>query len=119
MKRDTGLDTLLSMDGYKYVYPNLYWWKIKAYKLEPSKERPHGIRYTLTFHDNKGTRIFGMDNKHIPPNRRKGFHGRTVEYDHTHEDKNDKGTAYTFINAEKLMTEFFERIDKILAELEK
>lgn len=119
MKRDNGLDVLLSMDGYRYVYPNLYWWKIEAYTLEPSKERPHGIRYTLTFHNNNGIRIFGIDNKHVPPNRRKGFHGRVVEYDHTHNNENDKGSAYAFINAEKLMTDFFNRVDEILEALEK
>lgn len=119
MKRDTGLDTLLNMNGYSFIYPNKYWYKIRAYTIEISKERPHGIRYTLTFHDDKGTRIFGIDNKHVPLNRRKGFHGRIVKYDHTHNDENDKGTPYAFIDAETLVKDFFGRVDEILAELEK
>jgi hypothetical protein len=82
-----------------------------------SKERPHGIRYSLSFHDNHNTRIFGMDNAHIPKNKRKGFHGQIVEFDHVHRNKNDKGTAYIFISAEKLMTDFLERVDEIIAEL--
>lgn len=117
MKRDTGLDTLLSLDGLRHVYENAYWFKITAYSVEISENRPHGIRYNLTFHDNRGTRIFAMDNAHIPPNRRKGFHGRIVEYDHTHEDENDKGTAYAFSDAEKLVTDFFIRIDSIIENL--
>ena len=78
MKRDTGLDTLLSMDGYKHVLDNSYWWKIKA----------------------------SMDNAHIPKNRRKGFHGRIVEYDHVHNNENDRGTPYAFVSAEKLIIDF-------------
>ena len=118
MSRDVGLDTLLSMDGYKYVYPNKYWWKIKAYSVEKSEERPHGIRYTFTLHDDKGARIFGMDNKHIPKNRRHGYHGRIVEYDHVHEDENDKGTAYAFVDAATLMTDFLNRVKEIIDDLE-
>jgi len=117
--RNKGLDTLLSLDGLTFVYPNKYWYKIEAYLLdEPSKERPHGIRYNLTLHDNHNTRIFGMDNKHVPPNRRRGFHGQLVEYDHTHNDAYDKGSPYSFVDAETLVKDFFERVDQILAELE-
>lgn len=99
MKRDTGLDTLLDMNDYRFVFPNKYWWKIEAYLVEPSKERPHGIRYTLTFHSAIGARIFGMDNKHVPKNKRKGFHGRIVSYDHVHLNEDDQGTPYVFIDA--------------------
>ena len=118
MKRDTGLDTLLGMDDYRFVYPNKYWWKIEAYLVEPSKERPHGIRYALTVHNARGTRIFGMDNAHVPKNKRKGYHGRIVEYDHVHVDENDKGTAYAFVDAETLMADFFKRVNEIIIELE-
>jgi hypothetical protein len=119
MKRDTGLDTLLDMSDYRFVYPNKYWWKIEAYLVGSSKERPHGIRYTLTFHRPNGTRIFGMDNAHVPKNRRKGYHGRIVEYDHVHVDENDIGTAYAFVDAETLMADFFKRVNEITNELEK
>lgn len=118
MKRDTGLDTLLSMDGVVRVYPNKYWWKIKAHLVDPSEQRPHGISYSFTLHDNKNTRIFGMDNKHVPKNRRKGYHGRIIEFDHVHEDKNDKGTAYAFINAETLMSDFLLKVKEIMDEME-
>lgn len=116
--RDHSLDALLNLDGFKYVYPNLYWYKVSVRLVEPTDEIPHGIRYNLTFHDKHGTRIFGMDNKHIPKNRRRGFHGRIVEYDHVHHDVHDKGTAYAFVDAQTLMQDFFERIDEILRELE-
>jgi len=117
VKRDTGLDNLLDMDGFKHIYECAYWWKITAYRVKASNHIPHGIRYNLTFPDSHGTRIFGIDNTHIPPNRRKGFHGRIVEYDHTHEDQNDKGTAYSFVSAEKLLDDFYTRIEGIIENL--
>ena len=113
MKRDTGLDTLLSMDGYEFIYDNGYRWKITARKVEKTEERPHGIRYNMTFHDDRGVRIFGMDNKHVPKNRRKGYKGRIVVYDHVHMDENDKGTPYAFKSAEKLLTDFLNRVKQI------
>ena len=53
--------------------------------------------------------IFGIDNKHRPKtqgkNKRKGYHGRIIEYEHIHNNENDKATPYTFVNAEKLLTD--------------
>lgn len=118
MRRDTGLDTLLEMNEYKFVYPSKYWWKIEARLIVPDERRPHGIRYTFTLHDPKGTRIFGMDNKHVPKNRRKGYHGQIIEFDHVHKDKDDEGTAYAFTNAATLMTDFLNRVKEIIDEIE-
>lgn len=58
------LDFLLSLNGLEYTYDNGYWYKIEASLTTKTVERPHGIRYNLTFHDNYNKRIFGMDNAH-------------------------------------------------------
>lgn len=117
MKLDSGLATLLSMDGYSHILDSKCWWKIEARLTEASKERPHGIRYNLTFHDNHNQRVFGMDNAHVPKNRRKGYHGRIIEYDHVHNDMKDKGTPYSFTSAEQLISDFFKRVEAIEAEI--
>lgn len=117
MEHDGGLETLLLMDGVEHFLDNGYWWKIEAREVEKSKSRPHGIRYCLTFHDNHNTRIFGMDNTHIPKNKRKGYHGRIVKFDHVHKDEKDKGTPYAFVNAEQLLTDFLKRVEEITEQL--
>ena len=64
VKRDTGLDILLSLDGTECTEENGYWYKIEVSQVPKTKERPHGIRYNLTFHDNYNQRILGFDNAH-------------------------------------------------------
>jgi hypothetical protein len=116
MEDDSGLETLLNMDGFAHVLDNSYWWKIEARTVKKTEARPHGIRYCLTLHDDMNTRIFGMDNTHIPKNKRKGYHGRIIEFDHVHNDEKDKGTPYAFVSAEQLLTDFLKRVEEITAE---
>jgi hypothetical protein len=61
MSRDTGLDTLLDLDGNILDQGDGYWVKIEAKLLEnPTDERPHGISYSLTLHDPFNQRILDM-----------------------------------------------------------
>ena len=59
----------------------------------------------------------GFDNAHLPPNRKKGYKGRIIQYDHTHENHDDKGTAYEFKDAAQLLSDFFDRVNKIMSDL--
>lgn len=115
---DHGLDTLLSMHGTKYTYECGYWFEIVAFQVNVTSSIPHGIRYTLTFHDHHNQRIFGMDNAHAVAPTKKGIcRGRILEWDHVHQSIKDKGTPYEFVNAEQLMQDFFSAIEKIIAEI--
>jgi hypothetical protein len=116
MEYDDGLESLLLMDGMVHYMENGYWWKIEASVTDKTVNRPHGVSYCLTLHDRRNTIIYGMDNAHVPKNRRKGYHGRIVEHDHVHKDENDTGTPYAFINAEQLLTDFLNRVAEITDE---
>ncbi len=116
--QDIGLEVLLDMNGTEYTEENGYWYKIEAWKVERTRERPHGIRYNLTFHDNHNKRIISFDNAHLPPNRKKGYKGRIIQYDHTHENPTDKGTAYVFKDAAQLLSDFFNRVNEIMSEIQ-
>lgn len=113
---DYGLETLLSLNGFEYTYENGYWYRIEVSLIDATTERPHGLRYNLTFHNKYNKRIFGMDNAHGIKSGKK-FQGRLISYDHLHKSTVDKGTPYKFDSPEKLLQDFFKHIDKILKDL--
>lgn len=114
MSRDKALDYLLELDGTVFVENNGYWHKIEAKLTDVTKERPHGISYCLTLHNEKNERIFGIDNAHQVKSRRKSYKARIIEYDHMHVDINDKGTVYVFNSAAQLLIDFYARVNEIL-----
>ena len=115
-----GLDILLSLDGTEYTEDNGYWYKIEAREIKPSKERPHGIIYNLTLHDNFNRRILGFDNAHAIRVKKPGLYSGSIYcYDHAHLFHSDKGQIYEFESANKLLIDFFERVNQILANIEK
>ena len=118
MRRDTGLDTLLDLDGSIIDQGDGYWINIRVRLLEhPSEERPHGISYSLTLHDPSNRRILGFDNAHaVKRTGGKKYSGRRLEYDHRHRGLRDKGVPYEFVNAYQLLEDFFNNVDKILKE---
>ncbi|ABE36587.1 hypothetical protein Bxe_C0689 [Paraburkholderia xenovorans LB400] len=64
--RDHSLDTLLELDGVMYTVDDTgcCWVKFEVARIAVSPERPHGLKYSLTLHDEKGTRLLGFDNAH-------------------------------------------------------
>ena len=84
--RDHSLDTLLELDGVMYAVDDTgcCWVKFEVARIDATQERPHGLRYSLTLHDEKGTRPLGFDNAH-PIREGSGPGARTrIEYDHKH-----------------------------------
>lgn len=118
MKSDVGLETLLELSGTEYTEENGYWYRLDAWVVEATSERPHGIRYNLTLHDNFNQRILGFDNAHaIYVNEGGRFNGFIMKYDHKHTSINDKGTPYEFESAEQLLNDFFKEVNSILNKL--
>src|SRR5688572_30793922 len=77
MAEDYALDVLLSLDGFEFQFAEGYRVKISARRVQPSGNRPHGVRYSLTLHDSSGHRIYGLDNAHRIKRSR-------PEFDHRH-----------------------------------
>ena len=87
--------------------------------MQPSRERPHGIRYNLTLHNKFNKRVFGLDNAHaVKPVRKKGFAAKRYDYDHMHKSASDKGTPYEFKDATSLLNDFFTGIDITIETIE-
>ena len=105
---DYALETLLSLDGCEFQFSAGYRVKIEIRKAKTDKNRPHGIKYSLTLHDSEGRRIYGLDNAH-------GI-GRRADYDHRHVYGEGKIVPYAYKNAEGLLEDFYREVERILKE---
>lgn len=103
---DHALQLLLDLDGLNFAYDGGYWIKYAVKAVAKSPERPHGIRYSLTLHDHRGNRVFGIDNAHLPrtSNRPGGKRVRSAAADHMHRD--GRVHRYEFVDAETLLADF-------------
>jgi len=121
MGKDKGLDYLLDLDGEIWFQEAGCWIKIEARQLEkPVKECPHGIKYSLTLHDQYGKRLLGFDNAHPIKSRKRGrYKGRKIINDHIHRKSEDEVAPYTFESADQLISDFLKEVDKILVEIKR
>ena len=103
------LENLLMLDGEIFPMDNGYWVKFEAKRVKPSREVPHGIRYSLTLHDKRNQRVIGYDNAHsFRP--RKGKHGAKKEtWDHIH--KKMETFPYEFESALQLIEDFWNSVE--------
>ncbi len=111
VRRNQGLDTLLDLDGERIVLEDGSWVKFGVRQVTPTPERPHGIGYSLTYHDRHNRRVLGFDNAHAVQAERRGYRGRRMEYDHQHTHPKDRGELYDFESPEQLLADFWRAID--------
>ena len=115
IKNKIGLETLLDLNNVIIEQGNGCWVKFDVLITKVTKERPHGIKYSLTLHDKYGKRLMGFDNAHaVKLPKKYKFSGRIIEYDHLHRHSLDKGIPYEFKNPYQLIQDFFEKVDNIL-----
>ncbi|MBF0372781.1 MAG: hypothetical protein HQL39_05110 [Alphaproteobacteria bacterium] len=103
---DEDMDRLLGFHRRRYWLTNGWSVWIRAWAVEPSTARPHGIRYSFSLHDVDGTRILGYDNAHAIPQR--------VEHDHWHRFRRmGRRVPYEFVDADTLLADFFSAVRRI------
>jgi hypothetical protein len=111
---DHSLDTLLFLDGETFVLASGFWVKFVAKQVPVSPERPHGLHYSLTLHDQDNQRVPGFDNSHsIIEETGPGARTR-IEYDHKH--KGERIRFYVYANAATLLGDFWSEVELILEE---
>lgn len=116
MKRDPSLDTLLLLDGETFASDKAgkLWVKFDVKSVDVSVQRPHGVKYSLTLHDENGERILGFDNAH-PIKEGTGPGAQTrIEYDHKH--KGERIRFYLYTDASALLSDFWIEVELILQE---
>lgn len=114
------IENLLDLDGIRYVIDEKLgvWVKFEVKKVVHSNHRPHGIKYSLTLHDRTNKRIMGFDNSHAIEYGEKRNVAPKRTYDHWHRDGDDEGTPYGYINAGKLLDDFWKEVEKKLRKLQ-
>jgi hypothetical protein len=112
--RDPSLDALLGLDGETFVADadGRHWVKFVVKQVPASAERPHGLSYSLTLHDESGARLVGFDNGHPPP-ARKG-RSRRIARDHRHRLKTVR--PYEYRDAATLLADFWAEVAAVLKE---
>ena len=113
---DYGLEFLLGFDGRVHHLEEGYWLKFEIKRVAATKERPHGLRYSFTLHAPEGTRLVGFDNAHGLPAKSPRFGAAAQVSDHWHRSANDPGRPYAFKDAETLIDDFFDAVERVLAE---
>ena len=81
----------------------------------PENDR-HGLSYSFTLHAPDGARLVGYDNAHGVPAKGSRFRRRETASDHWHRTENDPGRPYRFKDAETLIDDFFNEVERVLAE---
>ena len=107
---DASLETLLELDGEVFPMDNGHWVKFEAHRVEPTKQIPHGIRYSITLHNRNNTRVVGFDNAHAHRPKRKKYGARKITWDHKHEMH--KVSNYEFESASQLIEDFWRAVEK-------
>lgn len=109
------LEFLLAFDGQRHWYEGVYYTKFEIRRVRATSERPHGLRYSFTLHDPQGMRLVGYDNAHRVPAKGSRFKAQPAEADHWHRTESDPGTPYRFTDAETLLEDFFNDVERVLA----
>ena len=110
------LEFLLAFDGRVHWLEQGYWLKFEIRRVEPTTERPHGLRYAFTLHGPEGRRLVGFDNAHGVPAAGSHFKERPAAVDHWHRTETDEGRPYAFVSAEQLVADFFAEVRRALME---
>ena len=82
--------------------------------LNRRRTGPHGLSYSFTLHAPDGTRLVGFDNAHDVPARGSRFKRRGKSTDHWHRTEKDPGRPYEFKDAETLIDDFFDEVERVL-----
>ena len=111
---DPASENLLALDGYVFVIDEAgeYWVKFEVQRVQPSPERPHGVKYSLTLHDSDNRRLVGFDNAH--PAKARPVGSRAGPLDHRHRLGIVK--PYRYRGATQLLDDFWEMVDQVLKE---
>jgi hypothetical protein len=96
------IERLIAYDRRRYWLENGWSMRLRARRVEVTKGRPDGVKYSLTLHDQGGRRLLGFDNAHGLP--------RVDAFDHQHGFRNTKKMRpYSYVDGDSLLADFFQK----------
>ena len=110
------LEFLLGFNGRVHRYAGGYWLKFEISKVEAYDGKPHGLDYSFTLHGPDNRRLIGFDNAHSVPAKGARFKKRPKAMDHWHRTETDDGRPYAFKDAETLLNDFFDEVERVLTQ---
>jgi hypothetical protein len=113
---DHTLEFLFAFDGRIHHLEEGYWIKFEIRRVTASKNRPHGLSHSFTLHAPDGTRLVGFDNAHGIASVGSRFKKRPQASDHWHRSEGDAARPYEFKDAETLLDDFFDEVERVLRE---
>lgn len=106
---DPSLDNLLDLHGQVLVIDaSGHWVSFVVHQVPVTKQKPHGLDYTLTMHAPDGERLVGFDNAHQVERARQEAH------DHKHQLRTVKPYAYS--DAASLVADFWLEVEAVMRE---
>ena len=108
------LEFLFAFNGRVHRYAGGYWLKFEIVRATPSEARSHGLDYAFTLHGPDNRRLIGFDNAHTVPAKGSHFKKRPKAMDHWHRTETDVGRPYAFKDAEHLIDDFFDEVERVL-----
>lgn len=111
---DLGLEFLLAFDGRIHHLERGYWLKFDIARVDATPNRPHGLSYSFTLHAPDGTRLVGFDNSHAVSAKGSPSKHRGETTDHWHRTEADPGRPCRFKDAETLIDDFFNEVERVL-----
>ena len=107
----------MAFDGRVHHLEKGYWLKFEFARVEPTPERPHGLRYAFTLHDPDGNRLVGFDNAHgVAAARGSRFRRVGTSTIIGIAPATILGRPYAFTTADQLLADFFAEVRRVLNE---
>ncbi len=101
------LELLLAPDGSEFEMTPDVIVEFTARRTDVTPERPHGVSHAL---------VLRFDNAHAAGEPRRGDRRPRAAYDHRHRTEKDKGRAYQFTTATRLLDDFWREVKRVLDE---
>ena len=106
----------MELDGEMFFLDDRaeYWVRFSVTRVRPSKEKPHGLDYSLTLHGPANQRLVGFDNAHAVQKTAGPSGRRRQARDHKHRLRTIR--PYDDKDAATLLADFWHEVDSVLKE---